>query len=204
MGDATRASVRNRGEYDRIVGNCAVVAVAACLCPPAYAADASDDQRSDIVVTGQRALSQAGAKSDVLVAEEMQSMSVITSGDLVDLGLVNLNQALRRRRHARTAWCGSCGLSPLCQPDTSSPPRAQTVDVVPDKNGRKTKSKRPMDDAGPGPHDLTPDIVEHVAAYDQEPKNGAQGDAGDTLMRMRPALGNMRDEHAADAEQGGN
>lgn len=79
----------------RIAGNCAVVALAACLCAPAYAADASDDQRSDIVVTGQRVLSQAGTKSDVRVAETPQSISVITSGDVADLGLANLNQALR-------------------------------------------------------------------------------------------------------------
>lgn len=78
-----------------IVGNCAVVAVAACLCASAYAADASDDQRSDIVVTGQRVLSQAGTKSDVLVAEALQSISVITSSDVADLGLAKLNQALR-------------------------------------------------------------------------------------------------------------
>lgn len=79
----------------RIAGNCAVMAVAACLCAPAYAADASDDQRSDIVVTGQRVSSQAGTKSDVPVAETPQSISVITSGDVADLGLANLNQALR-------------------------------------------------------------------------------------------------------------
>lgn len=72
MGDATRASSGTGVNMNyRIVGNCAVVAVAACLCAPAYAADASDDQRSDIVVTGQRALSQAGTKSDVLVAEAL-------------------------------------------------------------------------------------------------------------------------------------
>lgn len=37
-----------------IVGNRAVMAIAAGICAPAYADDASNDQRSDIVVTGQR------------------------------------------------------------------------------------------------------------------------------------------------------
>lgn len=79
----------------RIARNCAAIAIAACLCAPAYAADASEDQRSDIVVTGQRALSQAGTKSEVPIAQTPQSISVITGGDIADLGLSNLNQALR-------------------------------------------------------------------------------------------------------------
>ncbi len=75
--------------------NCATIAIAACLCVPVYAADASGAQRSDIVVTSQRALSQAGTKSEVPIAQTPQSIGVIAGGDIADLGLSNLNQTLR-------------------------------------------------------------------------------------------------------------
>jgi iron complex outermembrane receptor protein len=51
----------------------------------------------DIVVTGQQPASQAssGTKSDTPLAETAQSISVIDASTIADLGLQNLNQALR-------------------------------------------------------------------------------------------------------------
>ncbi|MFX4805972.1 hypothetical protein ABTB42_20510, partial [Acinetobacter baumannii] len=58
----------------RITGNCAVIAMAACLCTPAYAA--SDDNVGDIVVTGLRDAKEAssGTKSATPIAETPQSI----------------------------------------------------------------------------------------------------------------------------------
>jgi len=84
----------------------------AVYCTPAWAAPAaaegtnaaadsiasdSADDRDTIVVTGARPRteSSAGTKSVAPIAETPQSISVISSADIADLGLANLNQALR-------------------------------------------------------------------------------------------------------------
>jgi iron complex outermembrane receptor protein len=66
---------------------------------PAFAADASiaDATGEEIVVTGQQTQNEAsaGTKSSMPIIETPQSISVITNADIADLGLQNLNQALR-------------------------------------------------------------------------------------------------------------
>lgn len=59
--------------------------------------EGAPQQASDIVVTGQRPVTEAssGTKSDTPLAETPQSISVIDSSMIADLGLHNLNQALR-------------------------------------------------------------------------------------------------------------
>ena len=79
----------------RITTHCAAIAIAACLCAPAYADEEEAEQRSDILVTGQRASASAGTKSDVPLAETPQSVRVITADEIANLGVANLNQALR-------------------------------------------------------------------------------------------------------------
>ncbi len=63
---------------------------------PAMAQDKADDETS-IVVTGARPRSEAtaGTKGSAPIAETPQSISVISAADIADLGLANLNQALR-------------------------------------------------------------------------------------------------------------
>ena len=60
-------------------------------------ADGAVDDRDTIVVTGARPRteSSAGTKSVTPIAETPQSISVLSSGDIADLGVANLNQALR-------------------------------------------------------------------------------------------------------------
>ena len=85
----------------RFTCRCAAIAIAASLAAPAFAA--SDDSanagsdRTTIVVTGTRDAKEAssGTKSATPIAETPQSISVITGGDIANLGLANLNQALR-------------------------------------------------------------------------------------------------------------
>ena len=72
---------------------------------------------------------------------------------------------------------------------------------MPDKNCGKANPEGPVCDTGPGSHDFIADIIKHVAADDQQPEQGAQHDACDPLVRMGPALGDMRDEHPTDAKQ---
>jgi len=75
----------------------------ALLAAPAFADDAAADdaatrdRRDDIVVTGTRLLTEAssGTKSDLPLAETPQSISVIDSSTISDLGIQNLNQAMR-------------------------------------------------------------------------------------------------------------
>ena len=83
----------------------AVLASAACLIPgialasepPAADGAAAAAQANDIVVTGQRPTTQAsgGTKTDTPLIETPQSVSVIDSSTIADLGLQNLNQTLR-------------------------------------------------------------------------------------------------------------
>src|SRR4051812_18027581 len=63
----------------------------------AASADGAVDDRDTIVVTGARPRteSSAGTKSVAPIAETPQSISVLSSGDIADLGVANLNQALR-------------------------------------------------------------------------------------------------------------
>ncbi len=51
----------------------------------------------DVIVTGRQApdLASAGTKSALPLAETAQSITVVTAGDIQELGLQNLNQALR-------------------------------------------------------------------------------------------------------------
>jgi iron complex outermembrane receptor protein len=72
------------------------------LVAPAYADDAADadegrDHRDDIVVTGMRAITEAssGTKTDLPLAETPQSISVIDASTISELGIQNLNQAMR-------------------------------------------------------------------------------------------------------------
>lgn len=69
------------------------------LASPAFAAHASaaDATGDEIVVTGQQTRNEAsaGTKSAMPILETPQSISVITNADIADLGLQNLNQALR-------------------------------------------------------------------------------------------------------------
>ncbi|CAN5419059.1 TonB-dependent siderophore receptor [soil metagenome] len=80
----------------------------AVFCSPALAApDApaaesgaermTDEDRNTIVVTGARPRTEslAGTKSAAPIAETPQSISVISSADIANLGIANLNQALR-------------------------------------------------------------------------------------------------------------
>ena len=64
---------------------------------PALAQSQSDLEDGTIVVNGQRPRNEAsaGTKSAVPIAETPQSISVISAADIADLGLQNLNQALR-------------------------------------------------------------------------------------------------------------
>jgi len=75
------------------------VAGAETAAPPMTAApaDPGEPQVQDILVTGQRPTNQAssGTKSDTPLLETPQSISVIDSSTIADLGLQNLNQALR-------------------------------------------------------------------------------------------------------------
>jgi iron complex outermembrane receptor protein len=83
----------------------AVLASSACLIPgialasepPAADGAAAAAQANDIVVTGQRPTTQAsgGTKTDTPLIETPQSVSVIDSSTIADLGLQNLNQTLR-------------------------------------------------------------------------------------------------------------
>jgi iron complex outermembrane receptor protein len=65
--------------------------------PAADGAAAGAPQAEDIVVTGDRPADEAssGTKSDTPLAETPQSISVIDAGTIANLGLQNLNQALR-------------------------------------------------------------------------------------------------------------
>jgi iron complex outermembrane receptor protein len=70
--------------------------------PSFAAADPADPQTagssaSEIVVTGAKPVNEAssGTKSDLPLAETPQSISVISSAEIANLGLANLNQALR-------------------------------------------------------------------------------------------------------------
>ena len=70
---------------------------------PAYAAapapgdSAPADSSDDVVVRGEKVVGQAssGTKSDTPIVETPQSISVVSSEDISQLGLANLNQALR-------------------------------------------------------------------------------------------------------------
>ncbi|MDF0489321.1 TonB-dependent siderophore receptor [Sphingomonas sp. H39-1-10] len=85
---------------------------AAVYCTPAWAApvidegsnaavdtsaNEGDDDRDTIVVTGARPRteSSAGTKNAAPIAETPQSISVLSASDIADLGVANLNQALR-------------------------------------------------------------------------------------------------------------
>jgi iron complex outermembrane receptor protein len=59
--------------------------------------DADRADKTNIVVTGQKPVSQAsaGTKTDAPIAETPQSVSVISSAEIANLGLQNLGQALR-------------------------------------------------------------------------------------------------------------
>ncbi|WEK43740.1 MAG: TonB-dependent siderophore receptor [Candidatus Sphingomonas colombiensis] len=72
-------------------------AVSASAAPPADDASGADQSANDVVVRGARPEGQAssGTKSDTPVVETPQSISVISGEELRDLGLANLNQALR-------------------------------------------------------------------------------------------------------------
>ncbi|WP_174278875.1 TonB-dependent siderophore receptor [Sphingomonas bacterium] len=64
---------------------------------PCAAQSANVDDDNPVVVTGARPRNEAsaGTKGAAPVAETPQSISVIGSGEIADLGLANLNQALR-------------------------------------------------------------------------------------------------------------
>jgi iron complex outermembrane receptor protein len=64
---------------------------------PAFAETEEDQEAQSIVVTGERPRSEvsAGTKGSTPIAETPQSISVISSSDIANLGLANLNQALR-------------------------------------------------------------------------------------------------------------
>lgn len=69
---------------------------------PSWATNPDDPQTvgssgTDIVVTGAKPVNEAssGTKGDLPIAETPQSISVISSAQIADLGLANLNQALR-------------------------------------------------------------------------------------------------------------
>ncbi|MET3761542.1 TonB-dependent receptor plug domain-containing protein [Sphingomonas sp. UYEF23] len=74
----------------------AVLLSSAVYAAPAMAEDEAEDGPA-IVVTGARPSSEAtaGTKSSAPIAETPQSISVISAADIADLGLSNLNQALR-------------------------------------------------------------------------------------------------------------
>ncbi len=89
---------RSRLSTAALIGTTAWIALAAAS--SAFAAEASStDATGDeqIVVTGQQPQNEAsaGTKSAIPILETPQSISVITNGDIADLGLQNLNQALR-------------------------------------------------------------------------------------------------------------
>jgi len=65
--------------------------------PAADGATATASQAEDIVVTGQRPVTEAsgGTKTDTPLIETPQSISVIDASTIADLGLQNLNQTLR-------------------------------------------------------------------------------------------------------------
>jgi iron complex outermembrane receptor protein len=72
----------------------AIALVAAPAIAQQRAESASID---DVIVTGRQApdLASAGTKSALPLAETAQSITVVTAGDIQELGLQNLNQALR-------------------------------------------------------------------------------------------------------------
>ncbi|MBS0285411.1 MAG: TonB-dependent receptor plug domain-containing protein, partial [Proteobacteria bacterium] len=64
---------------------------------PAPGDSAPADSSDDVVVRGEKVVGQAssGTKSDTPIVETPQSISVVSSEDISQLGLANLNQALR-------------------------------------------------------------------------------------------------------------
>lgn len=58
-----------------------------------------------------------------------------------------------------------------------------------------------MRHAGPFAYTVFANIVEHVPTGDEHRQNRAQRDTRNALMHMIPALGDMGDEHAANAKQ---
>jgi iron complex outermembrane receptor protein len=74
----------------------ALLLSSAAYAAPAMAEDQADENNA-IVVTGARPRSEAtaGTKNSAPIAETPQSISVISAADIADLGLANLNQALR-------------------------------------------------------------------------------------------------------------
>ena len=80
------------------VGRSGLLAGIAATALLAGAAQAAEGDAADaIVVTGSKSITvaTAGTKGDVPILETPQSISVITNADIQDLGLSNLNQALR-------------------------------------------------------------------------------------------------------------
>lgn len=69
----------------------------AAVAVPVHAQVASANDEASIVVTGARPSTEAsaGTKSSTPLVETPQSISVITASEIADLGLANLNQALR-------------------------------------------------------------------------------------------------------------
>ena len=72
------------------------VAMAACVPAALQAADAGKEG-DEIVVTGSKPVTVAsgGTKTDTPILETPQSISVVDASEIADLGLQNLNQALR-------------------------------------------------------------------------------------------------------------
>ena len=84
---------------NRLLLSCATfalgIALAGSACaatPDGAAADASD---TIVVTAAMQKTESSGTKSSLPLAETPQSISVITSADIANLGLANLNQALR-------------------------------------------------------------------------------------------------------------
>ncbi|MCW6534101.1 TonB-dependent siderophore receptor [Sphingomonas lycopersici] len=77
-----------------LASNASTAAIAA---PRATDDAAPADNADEVVVRGERVVGQAssGTKSDTPIVETPQSISVVSSADISQLGLANLNQALR-------------------------------------------------------------------------------------------------------------
>ena len=76
----------------------ASTASTAAIAAPLATDDAAPaDNADEVVVRGERVVGQAssGTKSDTPIVETPQSISVVSSADISQLGLANLNQALR-------------------------------------------------------------------------------------------------------------
>lgn len=81
-------------------------------------------------------------------------------------------------------------------------PEAAPIPIVPSKNGRQDEPYHPMDHARPSAKTFTACIIEEVSRASQDEQSHPEQDPENALLFVIPALGNVRNEHGSNAEQG--